>query len=412
MPSLENDIISIMNQISKSLKNSYFCLFLTGIVGLVILFTIIARNTEILLIDAPITEKNKTRERAELIRDLALAWLIKNVRGNGLFTYSVNPETGEYSTSNNELRQLMSSRILAERSANNVEIMKLHEKNLKFVITNWYREENGIGYILYENKSKLGANAMFLRTLSASPHLNQYAKIAAATARGILALQNSDGSFRPWLKAPDYEFDSDYLLTFYSGEAILALVEYFERSEDRVYLNAALASSDFYIKKYTQELERNYYPAYVPWHTVSYAKLYKITNDPKFTEAIFILNDKLLELQDTKNEVGRFFNPATPQYGMPHSSSDGIFTEGLVYAFEIASLVNDTNRKERYKKSIELSLKNIQKLQYRAPLPNSKLPFETYRGGIQTNIENPWTRIDNAQHVIDAIDHFLKLETE
>jgi len=396
--------------LSKKLKNSLLPFFLfPAAVGIFAFLFFIASRNDIAPIDETIQEKEEMKKSAESIRDLALEWLIKNIRGNGLFAYSINPETGEYSTGNNELRQLMSSRILAERSADSDEIMKLHEKNLEFIIMNWYQEESGIAYILYDDKSKLGANAMFLRMLSASPHFNRYSTIATAAARGIATLQNSDGSFRPWLKAPDYEFNPDYLLTFYSGEAILALVEYFERSGDKLYLNAALKSAEFYIKKYVQNIEKNYYPAYVPWHTISYAKLYKITNDLKFVNAIFTLNDKLLELQDTTNEVGRFFNPAAPEYGAPHSSSDGIYTEGLAYAFEIADLANDTDRKERYKKSIELSLKNIQKLQYRLPLPNSPIPFESYRGGIKTNIDNPWTRIDNAQHTIDGMDYLIQI---
>jgi len=402
----------IMNIVSKKLENSFLPFFLfLAVVGIFVFIFFIAPRGEIASTSTDESAKKQTdaKERAESIRDLALEWLIKNIRDNGLFAYSINPETGEYSTGNNELRQLMSSRILAERSADSDKIMKLHEKNLEFIIMNWYQEENGIGYILYEDKSKLGANAMFLRALSASPHFNQYSTIAAATVRGIVALQNSDGSFRPWLKEPDYEFNPDYLLTFYSGEAILALVEYFERSENKLYLDAAFKSAEFYIKKYVQNIEENYYPAYVPWHTISYAKLYKITNDLKFVKAIFILNDKLLEIQDATNEVGRFFNPATPEYGAPHSSSDGIYTESLAYAFEIADRANDTDRKERYKKSVGLSLENIQKLQYRLPLPNSPIPFESYRGGIRTNIDNPWSRIDNAQHTIDGMDYLLKI---
>ena len=401
-----------MNIVSKKLENSFLPFFLfLAVVGIFVFIFFIAPRGEIASTSTDESAKKQTdaKERAESIRDLALEWLIKNIRDNGLFAYSINPETGEYSTGNNELRQLMSSRILAERSADSDKIMKLHEKNLEFIIMNWYQEENGIGYILYEDKSKLGANAMFLRALSASPHFNRYSTIAAATARGIVALQNPDGSFRPWLKAPDYEFNPDYLLTFYSGEAILALVEYFERSGNKLYLDAALKSAEFYIKKYVQNIEKNYYPAYVPWHTISYAKLYKITNDLKFVKAIFILNDKLLELQDATSEVGRFFNPATPEYGAPHSSSDGIYTESLAYAFEIADLANDTDGKERYKKSIELSLENIQKLQYRSPLPNSPIPFESYRGGIRTNIANPQARIDNAQHTIDGMDYLIKI---
>src|SRR3989338_6515026 len=136
----------IMNIVSKKLENSFlpFFLFLAA-VGIFAFLFFIAPRGEIASTSTDESAQKQTdaKERAEAIRDLAFEWLIKNIRDNGLFAYSINPETGDYSTDNNELRQLMSSRILAERSADSDEIMKLHKKNLEFIVMNWYQEENG-----------------------------------------------------------------------------------------------------------------------------------------------------------------------------------------------------------------------------------------------------------------------------
>jgi hypothetical protein len=45
-----------------------------------------------------------------------------------------------------------------------------------------------------------------------------------------------------------------------------------------------------------------------------------------------VLNDKLLDEMlvfesDILDIVGRFYNPEFPQYGTPHSASDGVYTE-------------------------------------------------------------------------------------
>lgn len=343
-------------------------------------------------------------EEMARIRDLAEAWIIRNIGKKGLFTYSINPYTGEKSEKNNELRQLMSSRTLAEMSVGNLSLRPVHRRNLSFIMNTWYREDGGIGYIEYDGKSKLGANAMLLRTFAASPHFEQFQSKASAAAEGILALQNADGSFRPWLKEPNYSFDAKYLLTFYSGEALVALLEYYIRTGLTRYFDEAARSAEFYLEEYVRNIADNYYPAYVPWHTIAYRHLYELTKADKFAEAVFTLNDKLLELQDRSYRIGRFFNPATPQYGLPHASSDGVYTEGLAYAFEMAQRTGDEVRAGRYLDAIMLSLKNIASLQYREKLDESSLPLYAYRGAIRTNAEkNRWARIDNAQHTIDAI---------
>jgi hypothetical protein len=343
---------------------------------------------------------------AEPIRAAAERWLVRNLNDKGLFAYSLNPYTGEISAKNNELRQLMAARLLAELSSSHTSHRPLHRRNLRFIMKHWYREENGLGFIQFQKKSKLGGNAMLLRVLLASPFFDKYLPQARATAEGLLKLQQADGSFRAWLIEPDYPFDEKYLLTFYSGEALVALLECHQRTRDARYLERALASAEFYLKAYVGKLDENYYPAYVPWHTIAYNGLHKITGEDRFREAIFVLNDKLLELQNTSKHVGRFFNPRMEGYGMPHASSDGVYTEGIAHAFEVALRVGDEAKAARYLHAIGLAVRNLASLQYRSKIEGSPLPFHAYRGAIRTNAgRNPWIRVDNTQHTIDAIRH-------
>jgi len=207
-------------------------------------------------------------------------WLTSNLKEKGCFNYIYEPSTGEYPDKNNMIRQLMASRLLAELCQTNSSLETLHQKNLDFVFEHWYEEDNETGYIFYNNKSKLGAIAMALRTLIYSPFFDNYQENATKLANSIFSLQNTDGSFEPWFIAPDDTYDKDYLdylLTFYSGEAILSLVEMYIKTNDSIYLATAVKSQDFYIDRYVVHLEDNYYPAYVPWHTQSLNKLYKIT---------------------------------------------------------------------------------------------------------------------------------------
>jgi len=333
---------------------------------------------------------------------LAEKWLKSNLKEKGCFNYIYEPLTGEYPDKNNMIRQLMASRLFAEITQTNSSLETLHQKNLDFIFEHWYEEDKETGYIFYNKKSKLGANAMALRTLVYSPFFSDYKEESIKLANSIFSLQNINGSFEPWYIAPDYEYDKDYLLTFYSGEAILSLVEMYIKTNDSIYLDAAVKSQDFYIDRYVVHLEDNYYPAYIPWHTQSLNKLYKLTGEKKYAEAIMVLNDKLLDIQDTYDcsTLGRFYDPTHPEYGAPHSSSDGVYTEGLVYAYEIARLVNDTEHQNKYKIGIILGVHNLINLQYESL--DDKID-----GAIKYNIDDYRIRIDTTQHAIDAFRKIL-----
>lgn len=353
----------------------------------------------------PFIQVNKSHlwQTTNSSRKKALTWIANNVKPNGLFYYKYNPIKRKHSSKNNALRQLMASRLLAEFSFKDQSFLELHKRNLNFIFKHWYREKENRGYIYYSKKSKLGANAMALRTLVASPLFSQYQKQAEKIKNGILACIKDDYTFKAWLIEPHYPYDEKRLLNFYSGEALLSLVEYYQATKDQTLLKTILKVQKAYIKLYVDDITKNYYPAYVPWHTLSLNKLYKITKDPLFVKAIFTLNDRLLTMQDTKKRVGRFYNPKTPEYGTPHSSSDAVYTEGLAYAFEIAAMVQDTKRQRQYYRAIRMGVHNLLSLQY-LDTPDPKL-----YGSFRYSIKKWGIRVDTTQHAIDGFTKILSV---
>jgi hypothetical protein len=338
----------------------------------------------------------------------AETWFLNNIRDNGIFIYHYDPYTDSYAEKNNMVRQLMSSRLLADLALDNPSLGSIHKKNLRFIFENWYREDNaGRGYIFYDNKSKLGANAMALRTLSYSPFFEIYSIQAKKIADGILSLMDARGAFEPWFIAPDYKYDRDYFLTFYSGEAILGLVEYAMKSGQKEYLRAAIKAQEYYLIKYVDDIEQNYYPSYVPWHTLSLTKLYKLTQRDKYAGAVLRLNDELLKLQDTTEFIGRFHKPEFMRYGKPHSSSDGIYTESLAYALDIAKQKNDFVHQASYDKAIRLSVTNLTKLQYTERFSFAAEIKEKAEGAFRNDNGDRRIRIDCTQHVMDAYRKIL-----
>jgi hypothetical protein len=356
-------------------------------------------------------ENGAFKDAVSRVRREALGSLVRMFDSEtGFFVYGLAPD-GTSTNGDNDIRQLLTSRIVAEESVEDESLRPLHEKNLQAIMSEWYREDGGVGYVYAYGKSKLGANAMLLRVLTASPLFASYEGEAKRLIFGMLLLQNEDGSFEPWFKEPSYAYDRDYLLTFYSGEAILALLEYSEKTGDKLSGDIAKRAQDFYLGEYVLRMDENYYPAYVPWHTLSLARLYGKTKDERYRDAIFTLTDKLLELQDTTEFIGRFYNPETPRYGTPHASTDAVYTEGLATAYAVAREAGDAERETRYRTALTRAFQNLENLQFTAPwyrIFDDREVAERLRGGIQTGHCDSNIRVDSTAHTVDALNALIR----
>lgn len=249
---------------------------------------------------------------------------------------------------------------------------------------------------------------MAVRALLASPFADEYIDQTLALGETILRLQNLDGGFRARWIAPTYAYDEDYLLTFYSWEAIVALMELYGRTGDTKRLDAARRAADFYLVRYVEQIDQWYYPAYVPWHTIGYWYLRHVTKDDRYLQAAFTLNDKLIdEMLHTdrtlRHYLGRFYNPAFAQYGTPHSSSDAVYTEGVAYAYALARSSGDTVREKKYHDALALAVQNLLRLQYTPETLWSWYVASKVLGALRTNYEDPKLRVDTTQHMVDAL---------
>ncbi len=340
--------------------------------------------------------------------ELGLQWLSANFQ-DGVFRYELDPQFDETPESSNALRQLMASRVVASEAATSDIFQEIHTENIEYVLQEWYKEDEGGGYVFFKDKSKLGANAMLLRSIVASPDFEQYEDQARMLAEGIMALQNDDGSFVPWYVEPDYEYEADHLLNFYSGEALLALFEYYEKTNDEVVLSASQKGADFYITKYVEQIDENYHPAYVPWHTLAYSKLFTLSEDTRYVEAIYVMNDRLLDLLDTTIRPGRFYKSELEDEGQeaPHASSDAVYLEGLLYAYELARDTGEAIRAEQYREAIELSAARLVALQYQSEEVGFLADPRAYIGAIPVRENTSRIRVDTVQHTLDAFEKYL-----
>ena len=354
------------------------------------------------------------KEKVENTLQMAEEWMLLNLNGDDYFNYEYYPSNGEYSTSNNAIRQLMSSRWLAEKSSKDDTLQQMHKANLDYIFRNWYKEDGDLGYIYFNNKSKIGAIGMALRVLVFSPYFEEYRDEAEKLANTIMHLQGEDGSLSAWYIEPGYSYDEETLLTYYSGEAILSLSELYKKTGDEKYLDAAIKSHDYYIHEYVDLMDKNYFPAYVPWHTISLYNLYMITGLDEYRDAIFAMNDKLIQMQNQDGKpyidfLGRFYDPRHPEYGVPFSGSTAVYVEGLTYAYELAELAGDHDRMYEYKKSILLGVHNLINLQFDGAGMYYLSHPERVQGAIRYRVDDNRIRIDTTQHAIDALARVMDI---
>lgn len=357
-------------------------------------------------------------------------YIWNNQRVNGLYTYSLNANTGVYNPTNNDGRQLIIGHTVSTSCTVSQMWCGQSAKFLDFVFANWYKEKAGVnkisgkkethGYIFSDNKSNLGANAFFLLSLLHSPNPENYASQIGSLVRGIASLQNPDGSLNSYYIEPANPYDKEQAETYYAGEAMFALGEYYKhleqvekvenksgerKKEANEVLNTLKKSGDFYIEKYGRLTREKFNQLYAPWQTRGLYALWQITGERKYADAIFILNDPLVAYNDAQieKENKKF---GTGKVGETHMSGFGVWLESLVVAYKVAKDVGDEQRQKDYLQSINNSIEFISKIQLTEKIKNSNTEFVAYEGGIPSYVNDFEIRIDNVAHILDAIREF------
>lgn len=342
---------------------------------------------------------------------LAGQWLINNQNADGSLRYLYYPTTTSYSSSNNMIRQYMATVALAElyQYTGSEAYKSAFDYNMRFNFANYYEENGSLGYIAYENEAKLGAAAIALMAILESKH-SAYQTPQQRLTEMILFLHNeTDGSFTTFYFPKERRGDNEY---FYPGEAMLALMKLYLQTENTAYLETVKKSFDYYSMYFEDKMN----PAFIPWHTMADYYLYLETGNETYANYILEINDWLLKIQNKNcsepRHLGRFYDPEHEEYGPPHASSDGVYVEGLSYAYRVAALKNDTVRMDAYKEAMLLGARSLLEMQFTpqeaAPLPDTAAVL----GGFRTSTTRDEIRIDNTQHAIMALLGILETLSE
>lgn len=331
-------------------------------------------------------------------------WLVRQLGDDGRMVYSYFPSRGSESQTNNMIRQWMATialqRIVDERR--DEALAERVQGNIRYNLDLAYRDENGFGLVADpDGDVKLGAIALAALALSQSPDRSLFADEEAALRRTVDHLWQSDGSFETFY-LPAGRSDNQ---NFYPGEALLLWAVTLEDELDADLLDRFMRSFDYY--RGWHRAQRN--PAFVPWHTMAYETVWRITGDPELRDFVFEMNDWLLNMQQwseapAPDAAGRFHEPDRPDFGPPHASSDGVYLEGLIAAYRLADEVRDEARTEAYRTAIARGIRHLMQLQFADSVDMYYVSKrDSVAGGVRTTVYDNVIRVDNVQHGLLAM---------
>ena len=220
---------------------------------------------------------------------------------------------------------------------------------------------------------------------------NKYFEIAQKLANGIISMQNNDGSFIHILNL-DGSTKENFRTVFYDGEATLALLKFYQISNDNACLTHSQMAIDYFIS--------NDYTKYRD-HWISYAMREYLKYDTSDKYISFALDNYTMNINKFNKNA---FSPTnlellTTAYQTYYDLNDKNISNKTILNFNI----NELNEKINKELNILLSfyLTNSLSIYYKNP--------DKITGGFYSLNDNYRMRIDDIQHSLLGIINYQKI---
>ncbi|MDC8831951.1 hypothetical protein [Alteromonas gilva] len=348
-----------------------------------------------------------TQENVTAMSERLAGWLVNNTNKiTGQTQYKYWPSLNASSTSNNMIRQFMASyalQVWANRQQDEA-LLGLAQQNLRYNLDTFYQSEDDIGYIEYSGKRKLGAAALAALAIHTSPDSADFERYYDGLAKAITEQWQADGMFRTFIRQERNDQHN-----FYPGEALYYWAHVIEQQgPSSPLLDEFMASARTYMAWHRNAKN----PAFIPWHTQAYFKVWQITQDPFLADAIKEMNDWLVIVMQGYEEhlgyeypdfQGRFYFP-DGGLGPPHASATGVYLEGLIDAWLLAKQTGDETRQELYRLVIVKGIRHAMQLEF---VDDAEMYYvkdkQAVRGGLRSRVYDNEIRVDNVQHNLLAL---------
>jgi len=290
-------------------------------------------------------------------------WILDRQDSNGLFPYFYSPVSDASIGNQHALGQLIAGYRLATLAQTRPALTSAHQNQFQALNNQWL-QEHPLGQIIdFKGDRSLGAQALYLRALIASPvRTEQRAGNVKHFARLIRDAWRRAEGFPEAIDST--QVSSRFLQRFYTPQAALALLEHHQATGNIESLDIAMLALDWLERTYPSGDDRHFHPSQVPWLAESLVLLNKVRPGSDAVQTLFTLTDELLSIQDRRDFPGRFWQEKGTNYGRPNIVRDAQSTRVLLMALEHALDLDDKKRAQRYQRAAASALENLRAHQY------------------------------------------------
>jgi len=329
--------------------------------------------------------------------DRTVQWFIANQKPDGRYLYSFLPGQDLEPNDDWVVRILNALFVMAEISATHPDDQALRSsvERAADLYKASIQTRNDTAFVYWREPRvdhSLGSTSFLLGALSILRRTEDE-DIIPLLARAIFAEQEASGRFSTdFVLAQDRPGDQSY----YPGEAMLALMRYYRATSDPDAAAAVANALPFY-EEYWRIRKSG---PFVPWQIRAFSELHAA--DPKqiYVDYVFSLMDWML---DTMPPVPMEAGLARAGALSRMFASTGVYTEGLVAAYQMARRVNDRERTVRYGKALVGSVRYLVGLQFKEQDVYSYTQPEKILGAFAKKPHDNELRLDFTYHAISAI---------
>ncbi len=348
------------------------------------------------------------------VSEISRAQLLKAARAGGDYLIRAQKTDGSFHYSYNPLEDRASERAynILRHAGTAISLFDLYaatgdsryasaaRRALGYLKTR-YRpaRENGSVYVIdNDDKAKLGANGLALVALTKQMELDPKSsdrESAVQLANLILLMQRKDGSFESYYQVRGDEQRENVSL-YYPGEAILGLIQLYKHNGDKRLLDAARRGAAYLIE--SQSHMKNLPPD--AWLIQAIEALHSIEREPRYGVHAMALAEAMINDQYEEGDREGYAGGFRP--GLPRATPAASRAEGMLAAYKIARLTNDT-RASRIASALKLSARFQLSQQFDRDNSFFLPDAERAAGGFREGLTSMRVRIDFVQHNISSL---------
>ena len=332
-------------------------------------------------------------------------WLINNIEPTGRFRYKYNPTTGkassflDYDTARHAgavyaLMHLYNQSLEPKYLDRGLVAMEFLKRHLKAPLL-----EPGLLAIRnpITGGYKLSAAAMALIALCEFPE-EQFKKIGQETtnklARFLLKMQLDSGDFYDRYYKKLGGFQPKERNDISQGEALLALVRYYNKNPNVDWLEAAKKAVNKQIELFNKSRKPDF------WTVIALAELYETEPDAKYANAAFDMADEILDHQYVENKYADYTGGY--DYSRPPRTTDAAtMTQALNAVSRVCWLMGKDCT--RYDDAIIRTARFLLWNQYRNENSYFITMPDTALGAFRSGLIDQSIHLDNCRHSILAL---------